>query len=64
MIKVIFECNGEDLGETELDVLPQNSDIVHLERYDNWKKYVALNRVWVFDKEELPYVKLILVEQK
>ena len=62
MIKVFFECNNEELGESELDVLPQYLDTVHLERLEVYVKYAVMARVWVFSKNELPYVKIKLAK--
>jgi hypothetical protein len=64
VIKVIFECNGKDLGETELSALPVATDVIHLERTEEWQKYVVIGRDWIFGKDKWPYVKLVLVEQK
>ena len=62
MIKVFFECNNEELGESELDVLPQYLDTVRLERLEVYVKYAVMARVWVFSKNELPYVKIKLAK--
>lgn len=62
MIKVIFECSHEELGESILDVLPQRLDTVYLERFEQHVKYTVINCAWVFNKDELPYVQIKLAK--
>lgn len=62
-MRVIFVHNNEDIGETELESIPQNADLVYLERYDEHVRYIVLNRIWVFDKSSYPYVKVELAKK-
>lgn len=62
-MRVIFQQGQQEIGETELDILPQNTDIIYLERHEGHVKFVVIGRVWIFYKKELPYVIVELVER-